>query len=253
MNFDGNEIARILTDSISLSLPPIAICFTDKVPAGIRNWTGRVPAGCRFWQEAATEVFATSPSDHGLCSIGMFTHNLETTEAENIDRGDSLKVFADLSYVREQDLASIPVLEQRTRYVIYGPLASMPLTPDVVLLFGKASQMLILSEASQQVEGGLAPAMGRPACAIVPQAFNTGRAALSLGCCGARAYLDVLTDDVALWAIPGAETGSLPGTYRCAGESERRAVNLPPGAPRRRGRMARARRSGIVGGDGEPN
>jgi hypothetical protein len=33
---------------------------------------------------------------------------------------------------------------------------------------------------------------------------NSGRAALSLGCCGARAYLDVLTDDVALFAIPGA-------------------------------------------------
>ena len=101
--------------------------------------------------------------------------------------------------------ASIPVLEQRPQYVIYGPLASMPSPPDVVLLFGKAGQMLILSEASQQVEGGLPPAMGRPACAIVPQAFNTGRAALSLGCCGARAYLDVLTDEVALWAIPGAK------------------------------------------------
>jgi hypothetical protein len=100
LSFDGNEMARILTDSISLSLPPIAICFTHKVPAGIRSWTGRVPAGCRFWQEAATEVFATSPSDHGLCSIGMFTHNLETTEAEDMDRGDSLKVFADLGYVR---------------------------------------------------------------------------------------------------------------------------------------------------------
>jgi len=47
--------------------------------------------------------------------------------------------------------------------------------------------------------------MGRPACAIVPQAINTGRAALSLGCCGARAYLDVLTDEVALWAIPGSK------------------------------------------------
>ena len=65
--------------------------------------------------------------------------------------------------------------------------------------------MLILSEASQQVEGGLPPATGGPACAIVPQAKNTGRAALSLGCCGARAYLDVLTDDVALWAIPGSK------------------------------------------------
>ena len=47
--------------------------------------------------------------------------------------------------------------------------------------------------------------MGRPACAIVPQVMNTGRAALSLGCCGARAYLDVLTDDVAIFAIPGAK------------------------------------------------
>jgi uncharacterized protein (DUF169 family) len=46
--------------------------------------------------------------------------------------------------------------------------------------------------------------MGRPACAVVPQVMNTGRAALSLGCCGARAYLDRLTDDVAIFAIPGA-------------------------------------------------
>ena len=73
-----NQIAQQLTASIKLSLPPIAICFRDKVPAGIRNWTGRVPAGCRFWQEAATEVFATSPSDHDLCAIATFTHNLET-------------------------------------------------------------------------------------------------------------------------------------------------------------------------------
>jgi uncharacterized protein (DUF169 family) len=37
----------------------------------------------------------------------------------------------------------------------------------------------------------------------VPQVINTGRAALCLGCCGARAYLDALTDDVAVFAIPG--------------------------------------------------
>jgi hypothetical protein len=47
---------------------------------------------------------------------------------------------------------------------------------------------------------GMPPAMGRPACAIIPQAFNTGRTALSLGCRGA--HLDILTPDVALYAIP---------------------------------------------------
>jgi uncharacterized protein (DUF169 family) len=47
--------------------------------------------------------------------------------------------------------------------------------------------------------------MGRPACAIVAQVMNTGIAGLSLGCCGARAYLDLLTDEVAVFAIPGVK------------------------------------------------
>jgi hypothetical protein len=67
--------------------------------------------------------------------------------------------------------------------------------------------MLILSEAVQQVENHHAPAMGRPACAVVPQAMNTGEAALSLGCCGARAYLDILSEEVAMFAVPGAKLG----------------------------------------------
>jgi uncharacterized protein (DUF169 family) len=89
--------------------------------------------------------------------------------------------------------------------VVYGPLASIPVPPDVVLLFVKAEQALILSEASQQLENGLPPALGRPACGIVSQAINTGRTALSLGCCGARAYLDVLTPEVSLYAVPGSK------------------------------------------------
>ncbi len=42
---------------------------------------------------------------------------------------------------------------------------------------------------------------------MIPQAVNSGKPALSLGCCGARAYLNVLTDDFALWALPGARIG----------------------------------------------
>jgi uncharacterized protein (DUF169 family) len=107
--------------------------------------------------------------------------------------------------VRPEDLPLIPVLASRSKYVVYAPLSESPLPPDVVLLFANSNQALVLSEAAQQVEGGTPPAMGRPACAVIPQVANTGRAALSLGCCGARAYLDVLTEDVALFAIPGAK------------------------------------------------
>ena len=61
----------------------------------------------------------------------------------------------------------------------------------------------MLAEATESVERARAPAMGRPACAVVPQVKNSGAAALSLGCCGARAYLDAFGDDVALYGLPG--------------------------------------------------
>ena len=64
-------------------------------------------------------------------------------------------------------MQAIPVLTSKPKHVVYGPLAEMPVNPDVVLLFVRADQTLILSEASQQLEGGLPPAMGRPACAII--------------------------------------------------------------------------------------
>jgi uncharacterized protein (DUF169 family) len=198
------DIAASLTQSLTLTQPPVAISFADTVPEGVASWSGQTPAGCRFWQEATNRTFATSAPDHEHCSIGQYTHALGMSPAAGADLQDALKVFADLTYVRPEDLAAIPVLAAKARHVIYGPLASAPAAPDVVLLFVRADQTLILSEASQQLEGGLPPAMGRPACAVIPQARNSGRSALSLGCCGARAYLDILTDDVALYAVPGA-------------------------------------------------
>jgi uncharacterized protein (DUF169 family) len=203
MAIDYASLARMFTDSLGLERPPIAICLTDSVPPGVPAFSGRVPAGCAFWQEAARGAFATSPRDHDLCAIGTFTHNLETTEAHEADRRDALRVFADLGYVRPEDIPLIPVLPERRRHVVYAPLAATPLPPDVVMLFVRADQSLILAEATESLDRGQPPAMGRPACAVVPQARNSGRAALSLGCCGARAYLDTLSDGVALYAIPG--------------------------------------------------
>jgi uncharacterized protein (DUF169 family) len=196
--------ARALTDALSLGLAPISVSFAEHIPAGVAVFSGTVPAGCRFWQEAADRVFATVAEDHELCAIGSYTHNLESTPAQQKDLGDALKVFADLGYVRPADLPFIPVLNRKAKVVIYGPLAAVPVAPDVVLLFVRADQTLILSEAAQQLENAMPPAMGRPACAVVSQAYNTGRTALSGGCCGARAYIDVLKPEVALFAVPGS-------------------------------------------------
>lgn len=202
---DYTLLAETLSKSLRLKQPPVAVSFTDTLPASVPAHTGKVAAGCRFWQDAASGAFATSSPDHSLCAIGVYTHNLAPSEAQQTDLVDSLKVLGELGYVTATDLPQIPVLKSRPAHVIYAPLAQTPMFPDVVLLFVDAGECLIVSEATQQVENQNPPAMGRPACAVIPQVMNTGRAALSLGCCGARAYLDVMTDDVALFAIPGAK------------------------------------------------
>ena len=197
------EKAATLEESLKLSLPPLAIAFADDLPAGISPYEEVAPAGCYFWQEAAQSVFATSAQDHALCAIGIHTHNL--TDAPAAQTGElmaALEAMQGLDYVREEEVAAIPVLSQPVRHTVYGPLADFPIAPDIVLLFAHAQQSLILTEAAARVDEGVPPAMGRPACAVVPQVKNGGRAAMSLGCCGARAYLDALSDDVALWALP---------------------------------------------------
>lgn len=198
-------IAATLCSALHLQQAPIAVSFSNSLPPGVPMHSGRVPAGCRFWEDAATSIFATTAADHYRCAIGVYTHNLDPSSEQQNDLTDALKIFADLGYVRAEDLPQIPVLQTRPGYVIYCPLDRSLVAPDLVLLFVNANQTLILSEATQQVENQTAPAMGRPACAVVPQVMNTGRAALSLGCCGARAYLNVLQDDVGLFAIPGAK------------------------------------------------
>jgi uncharacterized protein (DUF169 family) len=201
----SRDLAERLSSSLKLAQPPVAISFTDSKPAGLAPAQQNAPAGCRFWQDGAQSTFVTESRDHELCAIGVHTHHLDPTPAQQKDMMDALKVFADLTYVRPEDVAGIPVLESSHRYVVYGPLAEAHAAPDVVILFVDAGQSLVLSEAAQQVENQNAPAMGRPACAVVPQVVNSGRAALSLGCCGARAYLDVFRDDISIFAIPGAK------------------------------------------------
>lgn len=200
-----SHLAARLATALDLRQPPVAIGFSSSIPTGMGGHSGRVSAGCGFWEDAVNGAFVTSSPDHNLCSIGVYTHHLQESPAQQTDLMDALKVFGDLGYVTAQDLAAIPVLRFAPEYVLYSPLSNSPFAPDVVLLFVHADQSLILSEATQQLENQNAPAMGRPACAVVPQVMNTGRAALSLGCCGARTYLDVLTDDVAIFAIPGAK------------------------------------------------
>jgi uncharacterized protein (DUF169 family) len=203
---NSRALSSRLTAALDLAQVPIAVSLTEAPPAGVPRFEGSAPGGCSFWERAARGPLATVTRDHELCSIGVHTHRLRApSPTQDRELARALEVMASLDYVDDEAIASLPVLDRAPGCVVYAPLAEAPLPPDVVLIFAHARQSLVVVEATHKVDGAAAPALGRPACAVIPQAVKTGRAALSLGCCGARAYLDGMTDGVALWALPGAK------------------------------------------------
>jgi hypothetical protein len=84
------ELAAILTASLDLKQAPVAISFANTVPGGVQMHSGPVPAGCRFWQDGAATAFVTTAADHSLCAIGVYTHNLQTSPAQQTDLVDAL-------------------------------------------------------------------------------------------------------------------------------------------------------------------
>ena len=201
---DYPKISQTLIGALNLLRPPIAIVFGADAAARLPRYSGRAPAGCAFWEKAIQGGFSTYRDDHENCAIGTFTHGMAPSSAAHVaERAAALGVFEQLGYVRAEDIPQIATMNRPVDNVSYAPLAEVSVAPDVVLIFADSQQGLIVAEAAQQLDRGAPPALGRPACAIVPQTVRSGRAALSLGCCGARAYLDVMRDDVALWALPG--------------------------------------------------
>jgi len=95
------KLANDLMTSLELSLPPIAVAFSDVVPPNLSSYDDVVPAGCVFWQEAATRTFVTSAKDHELCAIGVHTHNMSPPSASHqAELQEALQAMSGLDYAR---------------------------------------------------------------------------------------------------------------------------------------------------------
>jgi len=120
-----------------------------------------------------------------------------------------VETMVGLSYLKMQEVPQIPKRKTPLRVAVYAPLAAAPVPPDVVLVRGNARQLMLLAEAAQAADvAGTGPAMGRPTCAVLPEAINSSRTSASFGCVGNRVYTGAGEND-AYFAIPGAQLGAV--------------------------------------------
>ena len=197
-----------LTELLRLTSVPVAITFVDAAPPGVPHVSTVEPAGCGYWRRAAAgEVFFTVADDHKRCPVGAHTHNVTLSPAEQQELMGLVQTMVGLSYLKMEDVPQIPTRKTPLQVAVYAPLPAAPMPPDVVLVRGTAHQLMLLAEAAQAAGvAGTGATMGRPTCAVLPEAINTARTAASFGCIGNRVYTGA-DDTEAYFAIPGPQLG----------------------------------------------
>jgi uncharacterized protein (DUF169 family) len=202
MDFEGQQSRFV--DLLGLRTAPVAVAFRDEPPAGMAQVPAPQPAGCGYWRLAAEGgVFATSGSDHHGCPVGAHTHGVPLPPEKRTELEGLIGTMVGLEYLTMDEVPSIPHRTAPFGTALYAPLAKATFSPDVVLVRGNPRQLMLLAEAAQSAGiVGAHPALGRPTCAVIPQALSTGRTAVSLGCVGNRVYTGA-ADDEAYFAVPG--------------------------------------------------
>jgi uncharacterized protein (DUF169 family) len=205
---DHTAQADALSKALHLAAPPIAITFEHSVPADVPRFDapmsepapdgrhGRVPAGCVFWMRAAERTFTTVPEDHGNCSVGSFTHGM--VALEDVAGNGDVAALLESGWVDGDAVAKIPSVSERPAAVTYGPLAEAPAVPDVVLVRVNGRQMMVLSDALDDLQ-----VEGKPQCHIVAMAKEHGALAASVGCALSRARTGMRPEEMT-FAFPGA-------------------------------------------------
>jgi uncharacterized protein (DUF169 family) len=203
---DNQTRARVLADELKLERTPVAMAFLFEPPDGVEVVSTTEPSACTFWRQAEHGLFYAAADRHLECGVGTMTMGFAVPEDRMPAAMDLIGTMVGMGYLDSAETAHLPMVQKPHQGILYGPLASFPTEPDVALAIVSPAQGMILAEASDSVtlrqQPGL-PTMGRPACAAVAWSANQGDVTLSLGCIGARTYVEV-PDDRAIVVIPGA-------------------------------------------------
>jgi len=205
---DNGKLAEDLVNALGLQNTPLAITFTQEPLPGVELFadampeptadgrTGRVPAGCVFWMKAADRTFGTVAEDHANCSVGSVTHGFRTLE-EVGDKSD-VGTLVGAGWVAPEMFPGIPVVQERYRYVAYGPLRDAAQVPDVVFLRINAKQAMTLADAFPGLR-----MEGKPQCHIIAIAKERQEPAISVGCMLSRVRTGMPNTELTC-ALPGA-------------------------------------------------
>ena len=200
----NQSLAQRLTTALSLDLPPIGLAFIDTPPDGVPTPEHPVTSACAFWRLAEKGVFYAPAAAHDNCPVGAMVMGFPLSEPVQQQLGELMTSMCDCSYLDAAEGEKIPGVPQSAAGILYGPVADLPDTPDLLLVWLTPRQAMLYNEAAGTASWttGSILSTGRPACAALPAALASDNPTISWGCIGMRTFTEI-PDDRLLAAIPG--------------------------------------------------
>ena len=208
MPLDARHLVSL--SRLGLTGQPVAMSFTDTPPAGLGRVERAGPAGCSYWRDASEgRSFFTAADDHTSCPVGAFTHGVPLSPEKATELQSLVGTMIELKYLKSEEVPQLPHRTTAMQFAAYAPLGGATFSPDVVIFRGKARSIMLLTEAARTAGAFDSGAvMGRPACAMIPQALEARNGVASVGCIGNRVYTG-LGDDELYFTIPGPRIGDV--------------------------------------------
>jgi uncharacterized protein (DUF169 family) len=205
------ELSAPLTQ-LRLTNAPVAVAFLPEAPAGLERIDNAAAASCGYWKLASEgRAFYTTSADHANCPVGAYTHGVALSPDQSAELQSLIGTMIELKYLKSEEIPALPHRTASFEVAAYAPLDSAPFAPDLVVFRGNVRQIMLLSEAARAAgvfDNGTV--MGRPACAMLPQAISALSGVASVGCIGNRVYTE-LGDDEMYLTIPGVAVPAVLG------------------------------------------
>ena len=205
------ELATKLTELLGLEQPPVAMTMVDAAPEGVNTADRAVPSSCTFWREAEKGVFYASAAQHFNCPVGSHVMGFDLPAEVQTQLGGLVQSMCDAQYLDMAEVEKIPAMSKKGSGVVYGPLADLPVEPDVVLMWLTPAQAMVYNEATGDASwtaSSPATVSGRPGCTALPLAMASGEPKMALGCIGMRTFTGIANDQL-LVTVPGDKVADL--------------------------------------------
>jgi uncharacterized protein (DUF169 family) len=192
---DTAGLAETLRSALQLRYPPVALAFVSSPPRGLEVVSDAVPSACTFWRMCEQRVFFAPADAHYECPIGALTMGFSMPDTVRDRLMDLVGRIGQVGYLGPEEAENIPSVPGDKCGIVYGPLGSIPLEPDVALAWVSPAATMLLAEAIgasrwTPEQAGIAT-FGRPSCAAVPVAIARGTPTFSAGCAGMRTFTEV--------------------------------------------------------------